>query len=94
MRDLAARIESALDHPLGDDERIAVAVSGGPDSVALLLIAAAGFPGRVAALTVDHGLRAGAPTEHAAVAHQCAAAGIPHHLLHWLGDKPGVNLQA
>jgi tRNA(Ile)-lysidine synthase len=94
MRDIAARIESALDRPLGGDDRIAVAVSGGPDSVALLLIAATGFPGRVAALTVDHGLRAGAAAEAAAVARQCAAAGIPHAILAWLGDKPSANLQA
>lgn len=94
MRDLAARIENALDRPLGAAERIAVAVSGGPDSVALLLIAAAAFPGRVAALTVDHGLRAGAAVEAAAVARQCDAAGIPHQLLHWRGDKPTANLQA
>ena len=36
-------------HPLG------VAVSGGGDSLALLLLAAAAFPGAVLAATVDHG---------------------------------------
>jgi len=39
------------------EERIGVAVSGGPDSLALLLLAHEAYPGRVAAATVDHGLR-------------------------------------
>lgn len=94
MVDFAAQLDSALDRRLAADERVAVAVSGGPDSVALLLLAAAALPGRIVALTVDHGLRAGAAIEAASVARQCAAAGIPHHLLHWRGDKPAANLQA
>src|SRR5688500_19630401 len=36
---------------------LGVAVSGGPDSLALLLLATAAFPGAVRAATVDHGLR-------------------------------------
>src|SRR3546814_15863707 len=46
----------ALNGAIGEG-KLAVAVSGGPDSLALLLLAHAAFPGRVLALTVDHGLR-------------------------------------
>ena len=94
MPDIATLLAGALGRELGPAERLAVAVSGGPDSVALLLLAVAAFPGRVAAITVDHGLRAGAAAEAADVAAQCRARGIPHVTLDWIGDKPGANLQA
>jgi tRNA(Ile)-lysidine synthase len=61
--------------------RFAVAVSGGPDSMAMLLLAAAAFPGRVEAATVDHGLRAESGAEAALVAAHCAAIGIAHATL-------------
>jgi tRNA(Ile)-lysidine synthase len=48
----------------------------------------------VTALTVDHGLRAGAAAEAATVARHCAAAGIPHVTLCWVGNKPKANIQA
>lgn len=68
-----------------------LAVSGGGDSVALLhLAAAAGL--RVAVATVDHGLRAEAAAECAAVASECAALGVAHDVLHWRWDGRG-NLQ-
>jgi tRNA(Ile)-lysidine synthase len=65
----------------GADDRIGVAVSGGPDSVALLLLAAAAFPGRIEAATVDHGLRPAAAYEALFVGKLCAARGIPHAIL-------------
>jgi tRNA(Ile)-lysidine synthase len=74
--------------------RLAVAVSGGPDSVALLHLAVAAFPGNVTALTVDHGLRAAAADEAATLARLCAAADIPHVTLRWDDQKPASNLQA
>ncbi|MFM5955534.1 MAG: tRNA lysidine(34) synthetase TilS [Novosphingobium sp.] len=61
--------------------RIGVAVSGGPDSLALLLLAHAALPGRVAAATVDHQLRADAASEAAMVAQVCARLGVPHQTL-------------
>nr|WP_310524836.1 tRNA lysidine(34) synthetase TilS [Polymorphobacter sp.] len=94
MPDLAALLAAALDRPLTPAEPLAVAVSGGPDSVALLLLAATAFPGRVTALTVDHGLRPASAVEAATVAHHCALAGIPHITLHWAGPKPTANLQS
>jgi len=57
--------------------RVALAVSGGPDSLALLLLAhRAGFD--VVALTVDHGLRPEAADEARRVAAICGGAGVPH----------------
>ena len=66
----------------GDDAaQVALAVSGGPDSLALLLLAHAAFPGRVTAATVDHRIRPEAAAEAAAVAAICAMLGVPHAVL-------------
>lgn len=73
------------------DRRLALAVSGGPDSLALLLLAHAAFPGSVAAATVDHGLRPEADAEAAFVHELCAALGVPHDALS--GTVPPGNLQ-
>jgi tRNA(Ile)-lysidine synthase len=94
MPDLAALLAAALGRPLGAAERVAVAVSGGPDSVALLLLAAETWPGRVIALTVDHRLRPAGAAEAADVARQCAVAGIPHATLAWEQPASGPGLQA
>lgn len=75
-------------------DTLAVAVSGGPDSLALLLLAHATLGGRVRALTVDHGLRTGSADEAAVVAGICADLGVPHATLAWTGPKPAANLQA
>lgn len=58
-----------------------IAVSGGPDSMALVALAAEAFPGRVQAATVDHGLRADSAAEAAMVAGHCAANAIAHSTL-------------
>jgi len=71
---------------------LALAVSGGPDSMALLLLAHAVLPGRIAAATVDHGLRAESADEAAMVAAQCARLAVPHATLA-VTLKPG-NVQA
>lgn len=82
----------ALAGPLGD-RRLALAVSGGPDSMAMLALAAAAFPGQVAAATVDHRLRAASADEAAMVAAWCAGQGVQHSTL--VVDRPraaGDNL--
>ncbi|MBX7539856.1 tRNA lysidine(34) synthetase TilS [Qipengyuania sphaerica] len=60
------------------DAKLGVAFSGGPDSLALLLLAAEALPGRVEAASVDHGLRpeSAAEVEHAAGV--CARLQVPH----------------
>lgn len=64
------------------DARLGLAVSGGADSLALLLLAAAALPqGRVEAGIVDHGLRAESAAEAAGVAAICGVLGVPHREL-------------
>jgi tRNA(Ile)-lysidine synthase len=77
----------------GDRGRIGIAVSGGPDSLALLFLAAAAFPGRVEAATVDHRLRAASTDEALFVADLCTARAIPHAIL-TLDSLPDGNLSA
>ena len=88
-----ARFAADLDLLVAPDTRIGVAVSGGPDSLALLLLTAAARPGRVEAATVDHGLRREARQEAAFVASVCRQLGIAHHVLH-AKVAPGASLQA
>lgn len=88
-RDLAALADPGA--------RILVAVSGGPDSVALLLLAHAATGDRCSAATVDHGLRPESTAEAAWVADLCAARGIAHATLSApLPDRAGrtANLSA
>jgi tRNA(Ile)-lysidine synthase len=63
--------EDARTGPLG------LAVSGGPDSLALLLLAHAALPGRIAVASVDHGLRPEAAGEVALVERIAAERAIP-----------------
>ena len=81
-----ASIAHALDTLAGDDNQIGVAVSGGSDSLALLLHAASWARTRkqvLRAATVDHGLRPEAASEAAHVAAICASLNIPHETLTW-----------
>jgi tRNA(Ile)-lysidine synthase len=75
--------------------RLGVAVSGGPDSLALLLLAAAAMPGRVKAATVDHGLRPESAAEAAMVAGIAARLNVRHRTLEpWWDAAPTSNIQA
>ncbi|MFV0279266.1 MAG: tRNA lysidine(34) synthetase TilS [Rhodoblastus sp.] len=77
-----------------------LAVSGGPDSLALLGLAdqwrheqARAVPS-VFVASVDHGLRREARAEAEAVAGLCAVRGLPHAILTWEGEKPAAGLPA
>jgi tRNA(Ile)-lysidine synthase len=74
-----------------------IAVSGGPDSTALLLMAAEWAKRRgktrIEAATVDHGLRPESANEAKAVAALCARLGLGHRILQWKGVKPTSRLQ-
>ena len=75
------RFSRSLGKHVKDDETVGLAVSGGPDSLALLLLAAAARPGRVEAATVDHDLRTGSRDEADMVAALCKQLGVPHKIL-------------
>lgn len=92
-RDLDALIRRATGEPLDDAARVALAVSGGADSMAMLVLAAAALPGRVIAATVDHGLRAGSAAEAELVAGLCATLGVPHRTLAPLRPITGASVQ-
>ena len=79
----------------GRPDKVGVAVSGGPDSLALLLLAAAAYPGRVGAATVDHGLRSESAEEAGFVGRVCADLGVPHDILApgW-SEAPSSNVPA
>jgi tRNA(Ile)-lysidine synthase len=88
---VGVKLQSAFDI----QGQIAVAVSGGSDSLALLhLVAREVFFDRIVALTVDHGLRAESAAEAEQVAQWCAALGVSHHTLKWVGEKPSTGIQA
>uniref|UniRef100_A0A2A4Z6G1 tRNA(Ile)-lysidine synthase n=1 Tax=OCS116 cluster bacterium TaxID=2030921 RepID=A0A2A4Z6G1_9PROT len=75
-----------------DDAPIAVAVSGGGDSMALLLALhhyrqQSDITLKIIALTVDHKLRADAAIEAAQVGQWCKDLGIEHHVLEWQFDE-------
>lgn len=89
---LQARFAAALDR-LVPEGRLGVAVSGGPDSLALLILAAEARPGMVEAATVDHALRAENADEAALVGKHCARLGIPHAILK-VAVEQGASLQA
>lgn len=92
----AARLIAACG-PFEASPVVAVAVSGGVDSMALTVLVdtwARGQGGRVTALTVDHGLRPEAAAEAAQVKAWLTARGIAHETLSWQGDKPQTGIQA
>lgn len=99
------------DGPIGDAEAdglfadlaglpvLALAVSGGPDSMALLTLAARWrkrlrHGPKLIALTVDHGLRKEARGEAAMVKRAAIKLGISHRTVRWRGSKPTSGLQA
>src|ERR1700761_6219824 len=78
---------------------VVLAVSGGPDSVALMWLMArwrralAKGP-RLITVTVDHGLRAVSAGEARDVKRLAQSLSVPHHTLRWRGAKPKTGLPA
>jgi tRNA(Ile)-lysidine synthase len=91
---------NALLAPLSEFPRVALAVSGGPDSLALMHLvawwrAAMDRGPALCVLTVDHGLRASSRDEALAVARMASALGLPHATFRWEGGGArGTGLQA
>lgn len=85
---LVARFAGDLDALIPPGRPIGLAVSGGHDSMALLLLAAAARPGLVEAATVDHGLRPEAADEARLVGTACTQLGVPHRTLVLSWDSP------
>jgi len=90
---LLARFETDLAPLVEPAARLGIAVSGGPDSLALLLLAAAARPGRVEAATVDHRLRRDSRQEAEFVRGICQRLGVEHAILA-VSVRPGASLQA
>jgi tRNA(Ile)-lysidine synthase len=93
----AAEVRS-LFADLADHPVLILAVSGGPDSTALLVLAARWRKARrrgpkLIAVTVDHGLRAEARREALAVKRLARSLGVAHRTLRWSGAKPSTGLQ-
>lgn len=89
---------AALFADLADCKALVLAVSGGPDSTALLFLAARWRAGLrdgpdLFAVTVDHGLRPEAHREAAAVKRLAASLGVAHRTMRWMGAKPKTGLQ-
>ncbi len=75
---------------------LAVAVSGGPDSLALAILAdrwARQRGGAICALSVDHGLRPESGAEIGALRGWLSARAIRHEVLVWEGQKPDTRIQ-
>lgn len=89
---------SALFRGLEGLRGLVIAVSGGPDSTALLVLAVRWAkrlkrPPKLVAVTIDHGLRPQAVAEAAAVKRLARRLGVSHRTLHWRGEKPKSGLQ-
>jgi tRNA(Ile)-lysidine synthase len=86
--------------PLARFAQVALAVSGGPDSLALMHLAsncsaARGRSPKLSVLTVDHGLRPGSREEAETVARMATSLGLPHAILTWEAESaPSASLQA
>jgi tRNA(Ile)-lysidine synthase len=88
----------ALFSPWEAARGIVLGVSGGPDSVALMLLAAEwarvrAQPPPLYVATVDHGLRKDSRGEAEMVARWAAGLALPHAILVWDGVKPKSRIQ-
>jgi tRNA(Ile)-lysidine synthase len=96
LRDAEA---NALFHGLENLPGLVLAVSGGSDSTALLVMAARWAKQlkkrrpKLLAVTIDHGLRPESAREAATVKRLARRLGVPPRTLAWRGSKPKTGLQ-
>ena len=98
-KNLIKKLQQVFSGYLADELTVAVAVSGGGDSMALLLalksyIETSQLSVKILALTVDHNLRIESAIEAVQVANWCVKLNIEHHILRWNFDvKPTSAIQ-
>ena len=100
-RPVSAAEAQRLFHPLAQSSALVLAVSGGPDSTALLVLAARWHrtrkgkrkAPRLIAVTIDHGLRPQSAHEAQAVGRLARRLRVPHRIVRWRGKKPRTGLQ-
>src|SRR5947209_12312974 len=95
---ISAREAAKLLADIERAESVVLAVSGGPDSTALLFLAARWRAARrrgprLVAVTVDHGLRPGSAREAALVKRLAVRLHVEHRTMRWTGRKPKRGLQ-
>jgi tRNA(Ile)-lysidine synthase len=98
---LSAAEAERLFQPLANASALVLAVSGGGDSTALLVLAARWSVRRqdrkirpkLLAVTIDHGLRPQSAREARTVKQLARTLGVPHRTLRWQGRKPRTGLQ-
>lgn len=96
---LDTRFAQAMGALLGPEfpDKIALAVSGGGDSMAMLALChgwARVWGVALHVVTIDHGLRRESADEAALVARECETLGHPHHILDWQWDGQGNTQDA
>lgn len=99
-RPVSAVEAQRLFQPLAQTSAVVLAISGGPDSTALLFLAARWRAARkgkrkphLIAVTVDHGLRPQSRQDALAVGRLARRLGVPHRIVRWRGQKPRAGLQ-
>jgi tRNA(Ile)-lysidine synthase len=93
---VSLREARALFADLADCRCLVLAVSGGPDSTALMYLASRWRSRRgpkLVAVTIDHGLRPESAREAADVGRLARRLGVTHRVLRWRGAKPTSGLQ-
>jgi tRNA(Ile)-lysidine synthase len=89
---------AALFADLSDEPALILAISGGPDSTALMWLAARWRTRRkrgpkLIAVTIDHGLRPESAREALTVKRLARKLGIAHRTMAWTGKKPATGIQ-
>jgi len=99
---VSATEAKALFGDLASSPGLLLAVSGGPDSTALMWLAVRWRKSlkskndkkpKLIAVTVDHGLRKKSKHEAKMVRKQAKKLGIEHRILNWTGAKPKTAIQ-